>query len=161
MNILDSGSFRRWFGGFATGVTVVTAKHKDGSAIGITINSVTSVSLDPMLVLYCLDRKAHIYPLLRNAKQFAVNILGEKQEEISRHFADYRHHPEPKGIWDKPQKNCPVLRHTLGWMICERAAIHKAGDHDIIVGKTIALHRASGNAKPLLYFRGRYREIGE
>jgi 3-hydroxy-9,10-secoandrosta-1,3,5(10)-triene-9,17-dione monooxygenase reductase component len=155
----DTLSFRRWFGGFATGVTVVTAGHKDGP-VGITINSVTSVSLEPPLVLFCLDRKAHVYKILRGAKNFAVNILSEKQELISRHFADFRHHPAPLGIWDKSQKGAPVLKHTLGWMMCRQVAIHKAGDHDIVVGRTVALHRASGNPKPLLYFRGRYRGVG-
>jgi len=157
---LAARSFRRWFGGFATGVTVVTAKHKDGP-IGITINSLTSVSLEPPLLLFCLDRTAHVYPVLRAAKNFAVNILSEAQELVSRHFADFHHHPAPPGLWDKPHKGVPVLKHTLGWMICEKVAIHKAGDHDIIVGKTLALHKTSGSLKPLLYFRGRYRGIGE
>lgn len=155
----DSRSFRRWFGGFATGITVVTARHPDGGPMGITINSLTSVSLEPPLLLFCLDRKAHVYKPLRSAREFAVNILGEKQELVSRHFSDFRHHPAPPDIWDRPQGNCPVLRHTLGWMICRRVSIHKAGDHDIIIGKTIALHRRSGNLKPLLFFHGRYRRI--
>lgn len=157
----DSRSFRRWFGDFATGVTVVSARDRDGGPIGITINSVTSVSLDPPLVLFCLDRKAHIYKMLRNARQFAVNILSDKQENLSRHFSDYRHHPVSSPVWDKPQQDCPVLRNTLGWMICRRTAIYKAGDHDIIVGKTIALHRNSSDMKPLLYFRSRYRKVGD
>lgn len=161
MGSINPRSFRHWFGGFATGVTVVTAKHKDGGPVGITINSITSVSLEPPLLLFCLDRKAHVYPLLRAAKHFAVNILSEKQELISRHFSDFKHHPMPPGIWDKPQKGVPVLKHALGWMMCQKTAIHKAGDHDIIVGKTLALHRNSGNLKPLLYWHGRYRRIGD
>ena len=155
---IDSRSFRSWFGGFTTGITVVTAQHKTGP-IGITINSLTSVSLDPPLVLFCLDREAQVYSMLSKAKSFAVNILGEDQEEISRHFADFRHNPKPKAMWGKPQQGCPVLRHSLGWMVCQRTAIHKAGDHDIIVGKTVALHRNSANPKPLVYLHGRYRKI--
>jgi flavin reductase (DIM6/NTAB) family NADH-FMN oxidoreductase RutF len=159
MASINPRSFRRWFGGFATGVTVVTAKHKNEGPIGITINSITSVSLEPPLLLFCLDRGAHVYKMLRTAKHFAVNILSEKEELISRHFADFKHHPAPPGIWDKPQKDCPVLKHTLGWMICRQVAIHKAGDHDIIVGRALVHHRKSGNLKPLLYFHGRYRRI--
>ena len=101
---LDSGSFRRWFGNFATGVTVVTATAKDSGPIGITINSLTSVSLTPPLVLFCLDRKAHVYPLLRGARHFAVNLLSEGQEYLSRYFADPSHHAVPDNIWDKPQQ---------------------------------------------------------
>ncbi len=160
MPALDQRSFRHWFGGFATGITVVTTHHKDGGPMGITINSLASVSLKPPLMLFCLDRKAHVYPLLKQAKFFAVNILGEDQEDLSRHFADYHHHPQPKNIWAAPQQGCPILKHTLGWMICRRTEIVKGGDHDIIIGKTVALHRRSGNLKPLLYFHGRYHKIG-
>ena len=158
---IDSRSFRRWFGGFATGVTVVTAKGRAGERSGITINSLTSVSLEPPLVLFCIVRSAHVYPALRRASHFAVNILSDGQEYLSRYFADPRHHAVPDNIWDRERKACPILRHTLGWMICRRTAIHKGGDHDIIIGQTIALHRRSGNLKPLLYFHGRYRKIAE
>jgi 3-hydroxy-9,10-secoandrosta-1,3,5(10)-triene-9,17-dione monooxygenase reductase component len=157
----DSRSFRRWFGGFATGVTVVTGKDRAGGNIGITINALTSLSLEPPLVLFCLVRSARVYPVLRRSTYFAVNILSEGQEYLSRHFADPRRHAVLDNIWERDQKDCPILRHTLGWMICRRMAIHKGGDHDIIIGKTVALHRRSGNLKPLLYFRGRYRKIAE
>jgi flavin-dependent trigonelline monooxygenase, reductase component len=157
----DSRSFRRWFGGFATGVTVVTAKDRDGNPLGITINSLTSVSLEPPLLLFCLVRSARVYPALHRVTHFAVNILSEKQEYLSRYFADPRHHAVPSNIWEGERKGCPVLRHTLGWMVCRRTAIHKGGDHDIMVGKTVALHRRSGNLKPLLYFHSRYRKIAD
>ncbi len=163
MSKIDERSFRHWFGGLATGVTVMTARTPDKKPAGITISSITSVSLEPPLMLYCLERDAHAYPIFRKTKYFAVNILAEGQEYLSRHFADPRHHSVPDNIWeddkDAARKNCPILRHTLGWMICERYAVHKAGDHDIIVGKTIGLHRKSGNDKPLLYFHSRYRTI--
>jgi flavin-dependent trigonelline monooxygenase, reductase component len=157
----DQSSFRSWFGGFATGVTVVTAKDRAGKPIGITINSLTSVSLEPPLLLYCLVRTAHVYPVLKRSTHFAVNILSEGQEFLSRYFADPRHHAVPDNIWERDQKNCPILRHTLGWMICRRAAIHKSGDHDIIVGRTVGLHRRGGHLKPLLFYHGRYRKISD
>jgi flavin-dependent trigonelline monooxygenase, reductase component len=157
----DQSSFRRWCGGFATGVTVVSVQDRAGNPRGITINSFTSVSLEPPLVLYCLVRSARIYPLLRHAPHFAVNILSEGQEFLSRYFADPRRHAVPENIWEGVRQKCPILRHTLGWMICKRVAIHKAGDHDIITGRTVVLHRRSGTLKPLLYFHGRYRKIAE
>jgi 3-hydroxy-9,10-secoandrosta-1,3,5(10)-triene-9,17-dione monooxygenase reductase component len=161
MSSTDSRSFRRWCGGFATGITVVTAKDRTGHPVGITINSLTSVSLEPPLILFCLVRSARAYPIFRKATHFAINILSEGQEYLSRYFADPGRHAVPDTIWDREKKNCPILRHTLGWMICKRAAIFKGGDHDIITGKTVALHRRSGTLKPLLYFHGRYRKIGD
>jgi len=157
----DSRSFRRWFGTFATGVTVVTLKGSKGEAEGITINSLTSVSLEPPLLLFCLVRSARLYPAFRQSKHFAINILSEGQEYLSRYFADPRHHAAPENIWDRERKGCPTLKGTLGWMVCERTAIHHGGDHDILVGKPIAQHKRSGSMKPLLYFHSRYRKIAD
>lgn len=146
-------------GNFATGVTVVTIRHPDGGPAGLTVNSLTSVSLEPPLVLFCLDRAAHIYPLFRRAKFFAVNILGETQEAVSRHFADFRHNPKPKRLWAKPQGGCPILNGTLGWMVCRKMAVHQSGDHDIIIGEAVKLHVREPARAPLLYFHGRYRRL--
>jgi flavin reductase (DIM6/NTAB) family NADH-FMN oxidoreductase RutF len=157
--MLDSNSFRQWFGGFATGVTVITVKSPQGTSAGITINSLTSVSLKPPLILFCLIREAHIYPLFRKTKRFAINILNEDQEYLSRHFADRRHHAASKNLWERSRKDCPILKHTLGWMVCERIALHKGGDHDIIVAKAIDWHKRAGKLRPLLYFHSRYRKI--
>ncbi|HEU0117842.1 MAG TPA: flavin reductase family protein [Alphaproteobacteria bacterium] len=148
-------------GCFATGVTVATTRDDKDEPIGITINSLTSVSLEPPLVLFCLDRRAHVYPIFKKAKIFAFNILDEKQAEISSHFADYRHHPRPPKLWDKPQGGCPVLRESLGWMVCKRTAIHKAGDHDIFIGEVTKLHKRESKNNPLLYFHSRYRKIAD
>src|ERR1700761_7006419 len=105
----DSRSFRQIMGCFATGITVVTAHDSRLGPVGITINSLTSVSLKPPLVLFCLEKGAHVYPFFRKAKFFGVNIRGEEQEAVSRHFADRKHYESPKLLWDKPQKNCPIL----------------------------------------------------
>ena len=157
----DSRSFRQVMGCFATGITVVTAEDSDGKALGITINSLTSVSLEPPLILFCLDRRAHIFPIFKKLEHFAVNILSNSQEDISQHFADYRHHPRPEKLWDKPQNECPILRQTLGWMICRKTKVYKSGDHDIILGEVVKLHLSKKDLKPLLYFRSRYRSIKE
>jgi flavin reductase (DIM6/NTAB) family NADH-FMN oxidoreductase RutF len=155
----DSRSFRQLMGCFATGITVVTLRNENNEPAGLTINSLTSVSLDPPLVLFCLDRKAHLYPTFRKATYFGVNILSEAQEEISQHFAYHSHKAQPKNMWDKPQDTCPLLRQTLGWMICKTTKIHKAGDHDIFIGEVIKLHKRAGEKNPLLYFHSRYRKI--
>jgi 3-hydroxy-9,10-secoandrosta-1,3,5(10)-triene-9,17-dione monooxygenase reductase component len=156
----NSHAFRKVMGCFATGITVVTVEDPKLGPAGITINSFTSVSLKPPLVLFCLDRSAHVYPMFKKAKRFAVNILGAEQEELSRHFADRHHHKKAAPLWDKPQQGCPILRGVLGWMVCDVTATFKGGDHTIFLGKPIALKKR-GAREPLLYFHGRYRKIGD
>jgi flavin reductase (DIM6/NTAB) family NADH-FMN oxidoreductase RutF len=158
--MLDQRSFRQMMGCFATGVAVITLKREDGTSVGLTINSLTSVSLDPPMILFCIDKKAHLYPPIRASQTFAVNFLGEGQEPVSRYFADRHHSLKPKSLWDKPQDDCPILRQTLGWLICRKSAVHKGGDHDIFLGEVTKLHKRSGPRDPLLYFHGRYRGIG-
>jgi flavin reductase (DIM6/NTAB) family NADH-FMN oxidoreductase RutF len=146
--------------GFATGITIVTVHDTTKKAVGLTVNSLTSVSLDPPLVLFCLDKKAHVYPLFKKSGNFAVNILSAEQENVSRYFADYRHNPQPKNLWDRPQAGCPILRGTLGWIVCKTIKIYKGGDHDIFLAEAVKMKK-TGEAEPLLYFRSRYRKIGK
>lgn len=155
----DSRSFRQLMGCFATGITVVTALDPQGKPIGLTVNSLTSVSLNPLLVLFCIDKKAQVYPIFKQSKSFAINMLSENQQDVSQHFADFRHHPKPPKLWDKPQQGCPILRQTLGWMVCRKKAVYKGGDHDIFMGEVTKLYKRSGQKDPLLYFHGRYRRI--
>jgi flavin reductase (DIM6/NTAB) family NADH-FMN oxidoreductase RutF len=112
-------------------------------------------------VLFCLDKKAHLYPVFRRAGSFAVNILGAAQENVSRHFANYRLYPEPKNMWDRPQKGCPILRGTLGWTVCQKTAVYKGGDHDIFLAEATGLHVRKGSHNPLLYVHGQYRKIAK
>ncbi len=142
---------------FATGIAVMTAFNSQEEAVGITINSLTSVSLTPPLVLFCLDTRARLYPTFRTTPFFAVNILAEDQEAVSRHFANPFSQTKPARLWDKPKYNCPVLNGTLGWMVCAMKARHRGGDHDIFVGEVIGLQRRKTAKQPLLYFDGGYR----
>ena len=146
-------------GCFTTGVAVVSARDADLGPFGLTINSLTSVSLDPPLVLFCLDKSAFLHAAFRRAELFAINILAEGQENISRHFADRRHHAMPKNMWDRPKQDCPILRGTLGWALARPYASYKGGDHTILVGEVIDLHKRGGTKEPLVYFRGRYRDL--
>ncbi|MDX2027823.1 MAG: flavin reductase family protein [Alphaproteobacteria bacterium] len=157
--MVDERSFRGLMSCFATGVTVMTAHDPKLGPVGITINSMTSVSLKPPLVLFCLEKKAHLYPVFARATHFAVNILADTQENVSRYFADYRHHKKPEKLWAKPKKNCPLLQGTLGWAVCRKVASYKGGDHTIFLGEVLELHRRSGQSKPLLYFHSRYKRI--
>jgi flavin reductase (DIM6/NTAB) family NADH-FMN oxidoreductase RutF len=158
---LTALEFRKAMGQFATGVTVVTVEHDPGKVHGMTANSFTSVSLDPMLVLICVDRRAKSLALLHKQKRFGVSILKKGQEAISEYFArgeqddeteerlSIRYRRTPSGI--------PVLENTLLQVACRIVASHVAGDHTIFVGQIEDAEIHEG--EPLLYFRGEYRSI--
>lgn len=151
----DIRSFRRTFGRFATGVTVITAMN-DGDVHGMTANAVTSVSLDPLLVLVCIDRRAHLHTILHRTDRFAINILSSAQEDLSRHFA---HQPGPpvEPVF-ATLDGVPILPDTLGTVVCSVSQVLDGGDHVIVIGRVDALMEVVGG-EPLLYFGGGYREI--
>lgn len=155
---VDPRSYRDTMGMFATGVTVITARA--GEVIrGMTANSVTSVSLDPLLLLVCVDRRAGMAPVIAEADRFAVNILRADQEAISQHFAG---RPRPAG--DPPLAelaNAPVLADCMATIVCSVERVLDGGDHLIVLGRVEALRRADRPGKPLLYYRGRYRQLAD
>lgn len=154
---VDPRDYRATMGLFATGVTVITAS--DGQQIrGMTANSLTSVSLDPLLLLVCVNRNARMAPVISAATQFAVNILRTDQEAIARHFAG-----RPQPDLDIPMielAGAPVLRDSLATLVCARDRILDGGDHLIVLGRVLALRRAA-EGEPLLYFAGAYRQLAE
>ena len=152
---MDSGEFRNALGCFATGVTVVTAVGPQGELVGITINSFNSVSLDPPLILFSLNRRAYSLSAFLSTQAFAVNILRAGQEELSNRFArasedkwsgvDYE-------VWDD---GCPILTGALASFECKTRHTYHGGDHVIFVGEVIRL-RHDPDGQPLLYHRGKY-----
>lgn len=157
--MINVPAFRQVMGCFATGITVVTAFTGEGKAVGLTVNSLTSVSLDPPLISFCLDKKAHLFPILSKTKFFAVNILSEDQVDISQHFANYHKYPAPPRMWGKPQNDCPLLKNSLGWMACRKTATYKGGDHVILLGEVTRLYKNPRSPNPLVYFQSRYHKI--
>jgi flavin reductase (DIM6/NTAB) family NADH-FMN oxidoreductase RutF len=153
---LNAQQFRKALGHFATGVTVVTVERAPGAVRGMTANSFSSVSLDPLLILICVDKRAAILPMLEKKKQFGVSALKEGHEAISEYFAKGAQTAEaeqrlsihyrwtPSGI--------PVLEGTLLQLSCEVVATHPAGDHTIFVGQVVEAEIHEG--KPLRYFVG-------
>ncbi|WP_298816709.1 flavin reductase family protein [Chloroflexus sp.] len=154
---IDPREYRATMGLFATGVTVITAG--DGDQIrGMTANSLTSVSLDPLLLLVCVDRRARMAPVISTATHFAVNILRSDQEAIARHFAGQ---PHPEVVIPLTEMaGAPVLSDSLATLVCQRDQILDGGDHLIVLGRVIALRRAA-DGDPLLYFGGAYRHLAE
>lgn len=153
----DPREFRDALGAFATGVTVVTCMSDDGKPIGLTANSFNSVSLDPPLVLFSLDRGSFSFAHFRAAGHFAVNILSDAQQEISRHFARASEDKWRDISFDVSGVGCPAFRDALAVFECSTHAIHDGGDHIIIVGRVERFTHRAGD--PLLYYRGRYARL--
>lgn len=154
----DSLAQRRIMGHFATGVTVVTA-YQDGEIYGMTANAVTSLSLNPPLILVAVDRTAAMHASLTASGCFALNILTQEQEHLSRRFAQRG----PKDIddlkWIKATSGAPILADALAWVDCRLAEILPGGDHSIFLGEILAGDSRGG--APLLYFCGKYRRLAE
>ena len=156
----DPRSFRQALGCFATGITVVTSVGLDGEYLGFTANSFNSVSLDPPLVLFSLDRGAYSLKAFEAAGVFAINILREDQEAVSIAFAralSSKWDGVRTEIW---QTGSPILVDALASFDCETTSMHDGGDHVIFVGRVLRL-RAGVDGRPLLYFRGAYRQIND
>jgi flavin reductase (DIM6/NTAB) family NADH-FMN oxidoreductase RutF len=159
---LTAFEFRKALGHFSTGVTVVTVEREPGKVHGMTANSFTSVSLDPMLILVCVDQRAKMLSLLETNKRFGVSVLKAGQEALSEYFAKGEQSAEAeerlKIGYRWTSGRVPVLENTLLQLSCRLAAAHVAGDHTVFVGEVddAAVHEG----EPLLYFRGEYRRIG-
>jgi flavin reductase (DIM6/NTAB) family NADH-FMN oxidoreductase RutF len=157
---LDPRRFRDAIGRFATGVTVVT--WDDGEHIrGKTANAVSSLSLDPMLLLVCVDQKGTAHEQLKAARAFAVNILAQDQLEVSTAFA--RRGVEDMGEvpYSTRQTGAPIIDGALAWVECEIAERLEGGDHTIYIGRVLDLEIARPDASPLLFYGGRYRALGD
>lgn len=156
---IDRTELRRVMGHFATGVTVITTRDVDGKPYGLTANALCSVSLAPPLLLVCIDKGAESHSAFERSRYFAINILGLGHEDLSQRFAvsggdkfaDVAHRVGATGL--------PLLEGALGAVECRVVAVHDAGDHTIFVGEVEHLEAAEGD--PLLFFRGRYRRLGD
>jgi flavin reductase (DIM6/NTAB) family NADH-FMN oxidoreductase RutF len=154
----DPRTLRDALGCFATGVTVVTGLGADGVPAGLTVNSFTSVSLNPPLLLVCLAKEAASATVLTEASHFAVNVLQTGQQPASIRFSTRDEDRFGRTPWSCGEAGAPILAESLGVFECERHAVHDGGDHHILVGRVV---KASFDASldPLLYFRGRYRRL--
>lgn len=155
----DSRAFRDALGCFATGVTVVSGIGDDGHPVGVTVNSFNSVSLEPALVLFSLDRATNSLKSFEVGRPFAVSVLSDGQAELSRLFASSvadRWNGVGYETWDT---GCPVLPDALAAFEGMVIANHDGGDHVIIVGEVRRLC-SSRQGAPLVYFRGRYAQLG-
>ena len=159
---VDVTAFRQAMGSFPTGVTVVTVASGDGAMHGVTVNSFSSVSLDPMLVLVCLNETSRTVGLIERAGAFGVNVLSAGQRDISSRFAN-RHRPAGSAMFDgiplEPGvTGCPVLAGAAASFECRQRHSYRAGDHLIVLGEVVALvHRPE--LEPLIFHAGTYRSV--
>jgi flavin reductase (DIM6/NTAB) family NADH-FMN oxidoreductase RutF len=154
--------FRRAMAYFATGVTVITVDYQ-GEVQGMTANAFTSVSLDPMLVLVCVDQIARTHAHLHARKRFGINVLSEQQRAIAEHYARQDRDPvraeeEAGAKFDRTQQGTPILQGGLAYLECRLQTAQDAGDHTIFIAEVEDVVVRSG--KPLLFFQSSYRAIG-
>jgi flavin reductase (DIM6/NTAB) family NADH-FMN oxidoreductase RutF len=150
----DVKAYRRALGAFATGVCIVTTADGEGGVIGITVNSFTSVSLEPPLVLWCLDDASDRRDPFVTTERFAINILGAEEQALSDRFArgeEFRLAPEEL---DPAASDPPRLRHAMSRLSCSVRERIQVGDHLVIIGEVTDFDECDGDG--LLYFRGRY-----
>jgi len=156
-----TSEFRLALGQFATGVTVVTAERAPGCVHGMTANSFTSVSLDPLLILICVKQSAQLMPLVKQHKRFGVNVLKDNQREISEYFARTEESAEmgkQLGVrYRWTETGIPLLEDALVHLGCNVVTSHVAGDHTIFIAEVESVEVYDG--EPLLYLRGDYRQV--
>lgn len=154
----DPRTLRDALGCFATGVTVVTALDAGGEPAGLTVNSFTSVSLDPPLLLVCIHKKAASAETLIGAHCFAINVLQTGQQPASITFSTRGEDRFGCTPWSTGEGGAPILGDSLCVFECERFAVYDGGDHHILVGQVVKASFDAG-LDPLLFFRGSYRRL--
>ena len=159
---LAPSDFRKAMGCFATGVTAITV-DQDGEVHGMTANAFCSVSLDPVLVLVCVDHRARTHAHLQNRKRFGINVLRSDQQAISEYYArstESHQHAKNAGVsFERTAHGTPVLGGGLAYLECRLHSTQRAGDHTIFIAEVEDVVVREG--EPLLFFRGRYRKTSE
>ena len=150
---IDAAHFRHVLGHLPTGVTVIAA-YEDGGPVGMAANSVTSVSLDPPLILLCPAKSSATWPTIRAAGSFCVNVMAGHHEDVTRQFAS-KETDRFSGIQWTSRPTGPALCDAVAWIECRIQDEHDAGDHTIVVGRVLAIE-AAPESEPLVFFRGSY-----
>jgi len=154
----DPDRYRAVIGRFATGVAIVTCNGPDGPA-GLTTNAVTSLSLDPVLLLVAFDNGSRTLAAVRDSRRFAVNVLAAGQDDLARVFASKRVGREKfEAVTHVDAHGVPVLDGAIAWLACDLQDLRPAGDHTIGIGAVTHMH-AEPDGEPLVFFDGGYRRV--
>ena len=157
MTPVDEFRFRTVLSRFASGVTVVTAVGGDGVDHGMTVSAFCSLSLDPPLILVCIDHGTVMHGILEGAKTFTVNILADDQEDLARKFSDPDNDRFEGTSYTRGANGLALLTGAAAWLECALAQRYEGGDHTIFVGRVEAADAA--DAQPLVYYRGGYGQV--
>lgn len=156
---IPASALRKALGRFTTGVTIITCIDADGEPVGLTANSFTSLSLDPPLVLWSLQRASATLDGFLASTHFVVNVLAESQVDLSRRFASSMPDKFAEGAWSPGIGGAPVLSGCAAVFECAHHAQHDGGDHVLFIGRVLRAHEAP--IAPLVYQAGHYRLLGE
>lgn len=157
--MIDSETFRAVLGRFASGVTIITARDADGRDHGMTVSAFASLSLEPTLVLVCIDQAASMHPLMREHPSFGINILSSEQEAYSRRFAAEEDDRFEGIAFRRGQSGVVLLADALAHMECHVVRHHDAGDHTIYIAEIDRAEPMATEGRPLLYYRGGYAQL--
>ncbi|QFU77201.1 flavin reductase [Halioglobus maricola] len=157
---MDNRDFRDILGKFATGVCVITTSADGVPAFGMTVNSFCSLSLSPPLVMWSIGESSDCFSDFEKVGRYAVNILREDQQYLSARYSKKAEHALHDGDWEEGKSGCPVLAESLASVECEIETRVNGGDHVILIGRVLSAS-AGDEAKPLLFYSGRYAELTE
>lgn len=155
--VIDPDTFRAVLGRFASGVTILTARDGNGADQGMTVSAFCSVSLDPPLVLACVERVASVHPILAAAEHFAVSVLASGQEALSRRFAEQDGNRFDGIGFRRGRTGAALIDDALAHIECRRVAAHDTGDHTVFIGEVLAAE--AHDRRPLLYYRSGYASL--
>lgn len=154
----DARSYRDTIGLFATGIAVIVARA-GGQVLAMTANAVSSVSLDPILVMFCASKKSNMARQLDKVEGFSINILRHDQQALSTYFAGSWKEASPPPFRLVPADAAPRLEGALASVNCELWKTMEVGDHIMVLGRVLYLHRGTDPIEPLLFLEGRYRHV--
>jgi len=155
---LESDNFRKLMSRFATGVTVVAIRQPDDSVVAMTANAISSVSLEPILLLICVEKVANMAQVLVAADEFSICILPEDRDDLSDYFAGRALEKQPAFAFVGWEAG-PLLEGALAAVGCRRYAVEDGGDHWIVLGEVVAIHQPQLPPQPLIFYNRRYRRL--
>jgi len=155
---ISSDEFRRILGHWVTGVAVIGSRATDDEPCGFTANAFTSLSLDPPLVLVCVDRTGNSHDCIRETGIFSVNVLGSDSEFLARRFSAVDQGSKFEGVrYSRKETGAPILHDAVAWVDCRVSGEFPGGDHTIFVGEVVAAGASTGD--PLIFHRGAYGRV--
>lgn len=157
MAAIDPREFRDVLGSYATGVVVITCRDSSGHGWAMTVNSFASLSLDPPLVLWSIDKACDQFAAFAEATHYAVNVLADGQQGVSNHFATPSNDKFNGIVHESGLEDLPLLPDCCASLQCRIVARHEAGDHFILIGKVLAIEK--NDAAPLIFHAGQYRSL--